>query len=187
MNNKFVSIFFALAMLLLAVACEDAIYPDEEIDQLETASNYVRFDDEDPVDAEFSDTTGTSVTLTVESLPINDDPIEVSYEISGVPAIDGSATVTLDKYTPDVDFMISIPANALGSDATLIPVLDTTFIGASDTIDFVTATYVDQATATLTGVSGGLTLGRGTNSNALGEELDPVSVIINLTQVEIVD
>jgi hypothetical protein len=170
-----------LVVLFISSSCErELVDPDTEIQISDNAtSNYIRWDSDDDLDAAITETSPSSATLTLESLPYNSSTFDVTYEISGIPSIDGANTVTFPARDFEFDVDIAIPENALGEDGSLSAILDTAMTGA------ITRTLIDTATISITSVTNGLTIGRGgSNANALGEELDPVSVILIVTQVD---
>lgn len=224
MKNTIWVLASLLVVLFVSPSCErELVDPDAEIQISDnTTANYIRWNDEDDVEADVTETSSSAVTLTLESQPYNGGTFDVTYEISGVPSINGTNTVTFPAQDFELDVDIAIPENALGTDGSLTPVLvtdtlvaapdttfrdsigpitlvitgsdttrDTTFIPVPETITpgdttfTTTRTFTDSATITITSVTGGLTIGRGgNNTNALDDELDPVSLTLIITQVD---
>jgi hypothetical protein len=149
-------ILWPLALLLLVlVACEQEPYLDPAVDQSETYPAYVRFDDEGPVSAAISDTSGTTLTLTVELPPVVYPDTEVTWEVTG--AFSASGTVIVPAGLVEADFSLEVPSNALAAGET-----------------------EGTATVSLVSATNDVVIGRGTN--ALGDEIDPTTIVINITK-----
>ena len=149
-------ILWPLALLLLVVvACEQEPYIDPAVDQSETYPAYVRFDDEGPVSAAITDTSGTTLNFTVEIPPVVYPDTEVTWEVTG--AFAASGVVTVPAGLVEADFSVEVPSSALGA-------------GESE----------GTATLSLVSATNEVVIGRGTN--ALGDEIDPTSILINLSK-----
>jgi len=149
-------ILWPLALLFLVlVACEQEPYIDPEVDQSQTYPAYVRFDDEGPVSAAITDTSGTTLTFTVEIPPVVYPDTEVNWEVSG--AFTASGTVIVPGGLVEASFGVEVPSSALDA-------------GESE----------GTATISLVSATNEVVIGRGTN--ALGDEIDPTSIVINITK-----
>lgn len=143
------SILILLAAVLLALtACEQGPFEDPNLQFENTYPAFVRFDDDAAVETSITDSTGNSVTLGLE-LPAQVYPdTEVTYEVTGAFTANGKAVI--DAGVIEGEIVLDIPQSAT---------LDGDTLGT--------------ATITLISANNEVVIGRGTN--ALGDEIDPVS------------
>jgi hypothetical protein len=149
-------ILWALALLFLALtACEPAPFVDPNVDQSNTYPAFVRFDDEDPVSVALTDTSGATVSFTVEIPSLVYPDTEVQWEVTGAFATSG--TVIVPAGMVEGDFMVEVPSTALAAGET-----------------------EGTATIALVSANNGVVIGRGTN--ALGDDIDPTALVLNLSK-----
>ena len=147
---------YIICLILLAttmVACDQGPFEDPNLDFSNTYPAYARFVDDDPLTATITETEGTSLTVAIEIPPVVYPDTEVSYEVTGDWTASGTGTVPAGLVEGEI--VLNIPANALA---------------AGDSLG--------SATITLVSATNDVVIGRG--ENALGDELDAISLPITI-------
>jgi len=150
--------YISLALIVLTlglVSCEQGAFEDPNLDFSQEFPAFVRFQDDDALTATITETEGTSLTIEIE-IPSQVYPdTEVSWEVTGDFTANGTGMVPAGLVEGEIT--LEVPANALA---------------AGDS--------AGTAVITLVSATNGVVIGRG--DNALGDEIDPVSLDINIVK-----
>ena len=152
--TRYISLVLITLCLGLA-ACEQGPFEDPNLDFSNEFPAFVRFQDEDALTATITETEGTTLTIPIEIPSVVYPDTEVSWEVSGDFTANGTGSVPAGLVEGEIT--VQVPASALAA-------------GDSSGV----------AVVTLVSATNEVVIGRG--ENALGDEIDPVSLDINIVK-----